>query len=328
MRRKNIHVLSKNKKYFVGYIGLVIIFVIIIPLTFVSLFNLFNGEHTGKKHVSVVKCPRYISIERKETGKTERVKFEEYIKGVVASEMPSTFHKEALKAQAVAARTYALSKLQRDDHLCDTTHCQVYRSEKEQIRIHGKGWKETGWKKIKEAVNSTSGEAMYYDGKLVMQPLYFSSSGGKTENSEDVFSNAYPYLVSVSSPYENEASHKNEKITMSIKEFASTLEKSFKNENFGKIKKSKIDVLSRTLGGRVEKIKIGKVTLQGSDIRTAFNLPSTLFELSFSGDKITITTNGSGHGVGMSQYGANGMAKKGYGYKEILAHYYYGVIVQ
>lgn len=168
---------------------------------------------------------------------------------------------------------------------------------------------------------------MYYNGKLVTQPLYFSSSGGRTENSEDVFSNPYPYLVSVTSTFEDKASHKNEKTVVTFSKVKKALKKDYPNVETGEIKKSNIKILERTAGGRVSEIKLGKGIFSGSQIRTTFGLASALFDIETSKNTLSFISNGSGHGVGMSQYGADGMANEGYNYKEILNHYYSGAIV-
>lgn len=282
--------------------------------------------------------PDTIKVYRTETKKTESIKFEDYVKGVVAGEMPSSFHQEALKAQSVAARTYSLARIIKaekngnptshpDAPLCDSTHCQVYRSKSELKELKGYSWMKDGWKKICDAVDATKEELLYYKGELVQQALFHSSSGGRTENSEDVFTTAVPYLVSVSSPYENEATHQNEKNSFSINEFSDKIKIKYPNISFGDINASNIKIISRSSGGHVEKMKIGDGIIEGRNIREVLGLPSANFTISISKNIITFTSMGSGHGVGMSQYGADGMAKKGYGYKEILSHYYTGTEV-
>lgn len=178
---------------------------------------------------------------------------------------------------------------------------------------------------------------MYYDGELVMQPLFFSSSGGWTENSEDVFVSAVPYLVSVSSPYEEGASHQNEEKSFTLEAFRKKIREAYPDKDFGSIDRENIRILSRTAGGRVSEMQIGDVKLKGTEVRNALGLSSALFSLSFSEEggsgtssketKIVFTSNGSGHGVGMSQYGANGMAKQGADYRKILTYYYSGTQV-
>ena len=300
-------------KYICLYVIVVLFFLLVLPFVSIQLFPLIIGETLENK--AEIALPETVSVYITDEEKIRKIDFEEYIVGVVASEMPPTFEDEALKAQAVACRTYALGRIRSGSQLCDTVHCQVYRD-------HDIS------KKIRRAVKATAGQVLTFNGKLATQALYFSSSGGDTENAEDVFSNAYPYLVSVSSSYEPNATHKKEKVTVSLKEFKNTLQDAFPHKEFGKIRSSKIKILERSEGGRVTKLQIGDETLSGSEFRSAFDLYSTRLTIKTSGKKITITTSGSGHGVGMSQYGANGLAKKGKNYKQILKHYYQGISIE
>ena len=320
--------------------GLVVF--LLIPLSVVMLGGTLGSGSSGVSFADRVQVPEKIEVWIEEEGRAGKVDFEEYVACVVASEMPADFHEEALKAQAVAARTYAMAKVQKfgsdgpGQHpkapVCNTTHCQVYKPESELLSIHVEEWGKKGWKTIQKAAESTSGQLLYYKGELVSQPLFFSSSGGQTENSEDVFVSAVPYLVSVSSPYEEEATHRDEETAFTLKEMKKKLQKAFPEEEFGTVNQSTVKVLSRTAGGRVDKMQIGDATLRGTQVRSALGLSSALFTISFREGKginpqteIVFTSSGSGHGVGMSQYGADGMGKEGYTYKEILKHYYSGV---
>lgn len=282
--------------------------------------------------------PASITVYRNATGKTEKVPFETYVKGVVSSEMPSTFEEEALKAQSVAARTYSLSRYLRAKEngnpaahssapVCDTVHCQVYQDKQGLRKAKGPAWMSKDWKKISAAVDDTKGQLMYYDGKLVEQALFHSSSGGKTENCEDVFAAAVPYLVSVESPYEEEATHKKETETLTISQFSEKMRRAYPGKSFGTVTASNIKIKSHSSGGRVENMRVGSATVTGKQVREALGLYSANFTISMANGNITFTTKGSGHGVGMSQYGANGMAKAGYGYQEILRHYYSGTVI-
>lgn len=277
-----------------------------------------------------------VQVYRHVSKKVESVPLEEYVKGVVAGEMPSNFEMEALKAQAVAARTYAVSKIRRsasgnpaahpDAPLCDDVHCQVYRTEDELKKLKGDQWIADGYKKISDATAATSGQVMYYQGALVEQPLFHSSSGGKTENSEDVFTSALPYLRSVDSPYEEEAPHQKESVSVSLSTFASKIKSVYPNA--GTINKNTVKIAEHSEGGRVETMTVGSASVPGRRIRDLFGLRSANFSISVSDSDIVFTTTGYGHGVGMSQYGANGMAKAGFGYVDILTHYYSGVEVK
>lgn len=315
---------------------MVVFCLVLLPFTLVSIFEFEDPPEPPVKK-GTVPIPEYIKVYRHISGKTETVAFEDYIKGVVAGEMPASFEQEALKAQAVAARTYSLSKIIRSgeggnpDHpsapVCDDTHCQVYRSPDELEEIKSAEWMATGWPKIREAVDSTRGQLMYYQGALVEQPLFHSSSGGKTENSEDVFVSALPYLRSVDSPYETAAPHQNEQVEISLSEFRQKVKQAYPNKDAGVINSDTLKVLERSAGGRVASIQAGNLTLKGREIRDIFGLRSANFTLSVQGSTVLFTTDGYGHGVGMSQWGANGMAQAGYDYAAILKHYYTGVEV-
>lgn len=299
-------------KYFLLYMLLMLFFLVFIPSLAIKIFPSPGQDNGAVPYSPEIPDTVRVYITEKKAFKT--IKFEDYIEGVVASEMPSSFHFEALKAQAVASRTYALGRILAGSRLCDTVHCQVYRSDNIPV-------------KVKKAVRATEGQVLLYNGKLAAQALYFSSSAGNTENAEDVFSNPYPYLVSVSSSNEPGATHKKETVPLTIKSFTKQIKNALPELSFGSVRKSEIKVLSHTEGGRVDKIKVGSQTLSGADIRRIFSLYSTRFSIAFDGSSIIITTSGSGHGVGMSQYGANGRAKEGETFQEILSHYYQGTTI-
>lgn len=333
-------------KMVLGLFGGGFLFLLMVPAVCVFLFS-GSGFH-GRTEISQnpevqqlsgkISLPGTIDVWLADKEKVVKVDFEEYVCRVVASEMPANFEEEALKAQSVAARTYAMAKVLKYEEnkpknhpkapVCSTTHCQVYKTEKKLIADHEEGWGDEGWKKIQKACGETEGQLLYYEGELVMQPLFFSSSGGQTENSEDVFVGAYPYLVSVASPYEEKATHRDEEKSFDIKDFEKKIKAAYPDREIGSISRESIKILSRTAGGRVDRIQVGKGeegVLKGTEVRTALGLSSALFSLSFRGDReVVFTSSGSGHGVGMSQYGADGMAREGHDYKEILQHYYSG----
>ncbi len=299
-----------DPRHAVIYVVAMVLIMVLLPYICTRLFpSLKNPPPTELYDGNI---PETIEVYITADKKTKEIPFEEYVQGVVASEMPASFDIEALKAQAVASRTYALGRVKAGTKICDSVHCQVYRS----TDID---------KKVVRAVEQTEGQVLLYNGKLAAHALYFSSSAGPTENSQDVFSGTYAYLTSVDSSYEPGATHKKETETMTIKAFAKKLKDYLPDLNFGTVKKSNIKIKSHTEGGRVDTVKVGKETVSGTDIRGALGLYSTRFDIDFIGNKkIVITTAGSGHGVGMSQYGANGLAGKGKAYWEILAHYYQG----
>lgn len=264
-------------------------------------------------------------------GTLTEMKLEDYLIGVVAAEMPASFELEALKAQAVAARTYTLYK--RDHGGCsahdgadictNSTHCQAYVTDEEMTRNWG-GKKAQYLAKITEAVTSTAGEAIYYQGEAI-QVFYFASAGGRTENSENVYSKALPYLRSVASEGEENSSHYYGKVTVSIADFKKKMAKVSPGISFDGV--PLIGDITRFDSGRVQSIRIGNQSFTGREVRTAFSLNSANFTVKQSADSIIFNTVGFGHGVGMSQTGANAMAKKGADYIDILTHYFTGVTV-
>ena len=255
---------------------------------------------------------------------------QEYLIGVVAAEMPAGFAPEALKAQAVAARSYALYCAGSDKHgnaqVCtDFNCCQAWISQEDMRENWGEAFEEN-YKKISSAVNETAGQYLSYEGQPVFAAFH-SSSAGATEDCGNVW-NSRPYLVSVESP-ESETN---------VPNFISTLEcapidfrdcvLSLKPEaDFTGSEETWIGETERDDSGRVSYIILGNVKIKGTEIRELFSLRSTYFELQYIDGKFLFTVKGFGHGVGMSQYGAKLMAERGESYTEILAHYYPGTVL-
>lgn len=283
--------------------------------------------------------PLYVNLYITQTEKCEKILLEDYIKGVVAAEMPAEFELEALKAQAIAARTYAVNRLKElgnsgcPEHpqadLCDDyKSCQAWMSEKQLEDRWGKINFYKYWKKVSSAVDQTAGIIITYNSQPI-DPLFHSTSGGKTENSEEVFSTKLPYLRSVISEGEEKAPKFVSKLTISRNDFVKKFNAKFPNSGINaKNVDNNLKILETSEGGRVKKIQIGKIQLKGTEFRSLYNLNSTNFDIHFSGNIMIITTIGYGHGVGMSQYGANSMAQKGKTYQDILKHYYNGVKIQ
>ena len=257
-----------------------------------------------------------IQVKNNETGKIESKELEEYVIGVVAAEMPASFSFEALKAQAIASRTYAYYKMKHAsgnyDIIADVSN-QAYINE-DQMKEKWQSDFQTYYEKIKKAVSETKNEIMTYDGEVI-ESFYFAMSNGYTENVSAVFNEELPYLTSVESKWDNSSLNNYEvKTTFTKEEFCNKLE----------ISCSKIIVSDQQYDdtGRTKEITINGKNFSGVQFRSILNLRSTDFELQIDDDTITIKTEGYGHGVGMSQYGANGMAKEGHTCYEILNYYY------
>ncbi len=246
---------------------------------------------------------------------------EEYVARVTAHEMPYTFHKEALKAQAVAARTYLYYCLENGSHphdgadVCDDiTHCCGYITEDELAERYGTKYAEAAMEAVRDAANATKGEVLMYDGEPILS-VWHSSSEGTTEDSGAVWMHSLPYLRSVSTPEKMEATFK----SFTLTELAKLLRGAGCKYNGG----TNIRVHS-TLSGRCKGLTIGNAYLSGSAARSLFGLRSTDFTVNYHGGRLYFTVYGYGHGVGMSQYGANKLAEDGSDYREILSHYYVG----
>lgn len=256
------------------------------------------------------------SIKVKKDNEITNVKLEEYIIGVVASEMPASFHIEALKAQAIAARTYALYKMNNSNGSYDiiaSVSNQGYITD-EEMHLKWNEDYEKYYNKIKEAVYSTKNMIITYKGNII-PAFYFAMSNGYTEEAQYVFGENKDYLVSVKSEFDNESLKNFKKIVEFNKsDFCNKLSLDCSNIFISNINRSKTH--------RVNEITINNQVFKGTEIRKLLNLRSTDFEIAINGDIVTIVTYGYGHGVGMSQYGANGMANNGSNYQDILKYYY------
>ena len=255
---------------------------------------------------------------KRSSGDIETLPLEEYVVGVVAGEMPVSFQLEALKAQSVASRTYVLKRLSnnkdKDYDVVDTVSNQVYLDEDDLKKKWGDKYSEY-ISKVRQAVNETSMEYLEYDGEII-DAMFFSTSNGYTEDSGVVFSSSLPYLQSVESEWDEEvASAFYMSTSMSLQEFYERLGLEYD-------KTLEVDILERSDSNRVVKLKINDEEFSGRDVYNKLGLRSCDFEFVLVGSNVEINTKGYGHGVGMSQYGAQGMAKEGYSYKDILAHYY------
>ena len=252
------------------------------------------------------------------TGETINIALEDYVIGVVGSEMPALFNSEALKAQSVAARTYALKKTSMGATLTATTSDQVYKTNDQLKAMWGNSY-DNYYNKVKSAVLATKGEVITYNGNYI-DAVYFSTSNGRTEDPIYVWSYTQPYLKSVDSKWDIGTTFFNATKTIPKSEISSKL-----GVNLTSI--SEITINSLTTGGRVNSVTIAGKEFTGVQIRTLLGLRSSDFTVSESGNNIVFTTKGWGHGVGMSQYGANGMANAGYSYSQILKHYYTGISI-
>ena len=294
----------------------IIIFItllIFIPFFIVIIYNK-NYKEIELNYITT----KYIRVKRNNTNNIEVIPLENYIVGVLAGEMPINFELEALKAQAVASRSYALKRMEynkdKEYDVVDSILNQVYLDEEYLKEAWGINYVKN-INKLRTAVNETLDEYLEYNDK-VADALFFSTSNGYTEDSQNIFEFDCEYLQSVNSPWDEEVSSAYLTTrTISLKEFYQKLNLPY-NKNLN------IEILKRSNTNRILLLKINNQEFKGTDVYNKLSLRSTDFNLDLEGETIKITTKGYGHGVGMSQYGALGMAKKGYTYQEILMHYY------
>ena len=275
-----------------------------------------------------------INLLNTKTSEIEKIKLDEYLYGVVSAEMPVSFEKEALKAQAVVARTYTIYKIVNNNNkhgeadICDdSTCCQAWISKEDRLAKWKDEEKEQNWNKIVEAVNSTQGKIILYEGKPI-NAFFHSNSGGKTEPPINVWGGSgYPYLQSVETAGEDAYSQYSSELTITKQEFEEKMKANYEDFTIN-YEDNPIEIKEYTEGNRVKTIKIGNKELSGVEVRTILGLRSANFQVSIDGDNISFKVVGYGHGVGMSQTGADSMAKEGKNYEEIIKHFYTGVEIK
>ena len=257
----------------------------------------------------------------------------DYLWRVVAAEMPASFEPQALRAQAVCARTYSLWKMganahkdQEADICADSGCCPAYidpQKAKENWNDNAQSYTE----KITQAVSDTAGQVMTYDGKPI-QAVFFSSSTASTEDAQAVWGNSLPYLVSVSSPEGEEVPNYYSTVTLTREEVEKKVKEAYPDADLSGDPAGWLSGMTLTASGRVGSMKVGGVELSGGAVRTLFGLRSACFQVTYQENQFTFSVTGYGHGVGMSQYGANAMAAQGSSWRDILTHYYTGVEIQ
>ena len=297
------------------------IVVLSIPLVIVNLIKPISND-ISEIGIYIKEPSVRVNLTRED--RIKEVPLEDYIVGVVAAEMPVTFHEEALKAQSVAARNYVLRKMEENQDneydINDTVMHQVF-STNERLKERWGDDFEVNLEKISNAVMATAGEFLDYNGKIA-NTLYFSTSNGRTENNTDVFGADLSYLTSVESPWDQNVSPAfNDMERFTIKDFNEKFD--INNNN-----KPNINIMNRSSTNRVLKISVNGEEFTGIEFRHKLGLRSTDFDIQVDNNNVVITTKGFGHGVGMSQYGAHGKAMEGYSYRDILAHFYQGTTLK
>ena len=266
------------------------------------------------------------------TGEIEELPLDTYLLGVVSAEMPANFEQEALNAQALVARTYTIYSIvhnqgkHNDADICDDSGCcQAWISKEDRMARWDEAVRETNWRKIEIAVNTTAGKIITYNG-AVIDAFFHSNSGGTTEAPVNVWGGTnYPYLQSVETAGEDAYSQYSSEAIFTKEEFNNKILAKHSDFTIDYSKEDAIKILEYTESGRIKTIKIGNLNLSGVEVRTLLGLKSANFTVTIDGDNIKFEVTGYGHGVGMSQTGADSMAKSGSNYEEIVKHFYTGV---
>lgn len=343
--------MSNFKKYLIYFICFVIIIFIIPALcTIRTTGTMAKTEGTNDKqsieqasneqnekqeeNTSKYNYSKYATVKllHKQSNTIQELPIDEYLYGVVSAEMPANYEIEALKAQAVAARTYTIYKIEHSkgkhenaDICDDSTCCQAWISKEERLQKWEEKDREENWNKILTAVNSTAGKIITYNNKPI-NAFFHSNSGGVTEVVSNVWGGTdLPYLKSVETSGEDGYSQYKSEVTLTKEDLLNKLKQEYKDIQINFDDNESIKILEYTESRRVKTVKFGNTEIPGTKVRSIFELKSTNFEIKKEGDNIIFSVIGYGHGVGMSQTGANSMAKSGKNFEEILKHFYTGV---
>lgn len=317
----------------IQYIAFIVLILVLLPSFIVSIWGWL------KPPPSNLDSPFEVSIYITSTAQVVIMPLEEYVIGVVAAEMPALFSPAALEAQAVAARTYAVRRAQEfggsgcslhslADVCDDPAHCQAYLPlEALQLKWGLMDYNEN-YARVRQAVKNTAGLVLTYRGQVI-DPIFHSTCGGHTEDADKVWSNPFSYLTGVECSYCSHSPRFNDTKVYSHGDFIASLKQmdgaiAVTTQVLSK-KNPPLTVQSRSESGRVLELAVGNRTLKGTEVRKALGLNSTNFTLDVSLTEVTVSTVGYGHGVGLCQYGADGMGQAGYDFREILAHYYQGI---
>lgn len=277
-----------------------------------------------------------IKLYHYKTGEVEELGLDEYVKGVISAEMPASYEQEALNAQALVARTYTIFKIKTKggEHpngadICDNyACCQAWISKNDRLEKWKEEDRESYWNKIETAVNSTKGKIVTYNDEPI-NAFFHSNSGGTTENPSDVWGGTgYAYLQSVETAGEVNYDQYSSEATFTKEEFTSKMKEKHSDFNINWDEQECIKIEEYTTGGRVKTIKIGNQTLSGVEVRTIYGIRSAKFTIEIDGDNVKFSVTGYGHGVGMSQTGADSMAKEGASCEDIIKHYYTNVEIK
>lgn len=328
------------------YILILILISFLIPILFTNKFgdskqtfskieNIDNkNENSSNINESSYDYKKYntVKVLHTKTGSVENLNLDEYLYGVVSAEMPASFEKEALKAQSIVARTYTIYKIihnagkHQEADICDDSGCcQDWISKEDRLNKWDEKERESNWNKIVSAVKETKGKIITYNGEPI-NAFFHSNSGGSTEAPINVWGGSgYPYLQTVQTSGEEAYTQYKSEVNMQKQELIDKIKSKYQDFSINFEEENAIQILEYTKGNRVKTIKIGNKNLSGVEVRSIFGLKSANFEVKIDGDNIIFSVIGYGHGVGMSQTGADSLAKQGKNCEEIITHFYIGV---
>ena len=329
--------MKKILLYFIGF--LTILFIIPVICTIVPQNNnieevVANEENEKLNKENNKKQYEYnkygtIKLLHSKTNQIEEIQLDEYLYGVVSSEMPANYEAEALKAQAVVARTYTIYQIINNNgkhenaEICDDSNCcQAWISKQDRLEKWEAEEAEENWNKIVDAVDSTKGEIITYNG-VPINAFFHANSGGITESSLNIWGEVdYPYLKSVETSGEEGYTQYKSEVILTKEELLNKLKTKYEYCSIDFSNQDCIQILEYTTSGRVKTIKFGNTEIAGTEARTLLELKSTNFTFKIDGENIIFSVIGYGHGVGMSQTGADALAKEGLKYDEIIKHFY------
>lgn len=327
------------------YLLIIILLCFILPAIFTKRFNIVKtmasivNDIKEENKIEEVKIADYdysnytnVKLLHTSTNEIEEVKLDEYLCNVVSAEMPVDYDIEALKAQAIVARTYTIYKIIHNSgkhngaDICDSSSCcQAWISKEGRFERWDENKKEENWNKISTAVNETIGKIITYNGEPI-NAFFHSNSGGTTEIPLNVWGGSgYPYLQVVETSGEDEYSQYSSEIILSKTELVEKLKEEYSDIEINFESEDDIKILEYTESGRVRTIQFGNKNLSGVETRTLLGLRSANFEITKDGENIKFSVIGYGHGVGMSQTGADALAKQGHKCEDIIKHFYIGV---
>ncbi len=291
-----------------------------------------NEQEEPKIEYNYDKYGKIILLHKK-TGAIEEIPIDEYLINVVSAEMPATYEVEALKAQAIVARTYTIYKANEKKHenadICDdSTCCQAWISKEDRLAKWEESTRESNWKKITDCVNETKGKIVTY-GNQPINAFFHSNSGGITETAVNVWGGGnYPYLQAVETSGEEGYTQYSSEVVLTREELLNKIKQKYQDIAINFDDNEEIKIIEHTESGRVKTVKFGNHEISGVEVRSLIGLKSTNFEIIKEGEKIKFSVKGYGHGVGMSQTGADAMAKQGNNCEDIIKHFYTGVEIK